>query len=189
MFKRLFRNRISRIPKYDYWKKWELFELIDDLHKAENLLSKLKGGHSGKFNSKEDFYNAFAEELDEVESDNVADFTLMWRWFMPGFEWNDFTGSEGKILGNQIFSRLDRWKRNHAFVPGTKVSLNGDFGVVIDSGTDKPDNYGLIRWDTDKESDIEDWRGLFGTFIDQGGQIISQTHEFNYIDDDGTQKK
>jgi len=39
MFKRLFQKRKSDgLSKIEYWKKWELFELFDELHKAENLL-------------------------------------------------------------------------------------------------------------------------------------------------------
>ncbi len=176
----------NQLSKTEYWKKWELFELIEDLHKAEKFLSEYKGGNSGEFLSAEVFHEAFVEELCNVEFDNVADFTLMWRWFMPTCEWDDFTRKQGQELGNRIFARLDRWKRNHDFVPGTKVSLNDEYGVVIDS---ESNIFGLIRWDTDKELDIEDWKGLFGTFIRQGGQIINQNHEFKYINDDGTVKK
>ena len=38
---RFFRsNRPDKLSKVDYWKKWEFFELLDDLHKAEKMLSK-----------------------------------------------------------------------------------------------------------------------------------------------------
>lgn len=126
MFKRLFHLKKNQLSKIEYWKKWELFELIEDLHKAEKLLSTCKAGYSGEFISAEDFHRAFVDELYNIEFDNVADFTLMWRWFMPNCIWDDFTGTEGLELGSRIFARLDRWKRNHDFVPETKVSLNGE---------------------------------------------------------------
>jgi len=74
------------------------------------------------------------------------------------------------------------------FYPGMKVSLDGEFGVVIKPETDSEDFCGIIRWDTDKESDFEDWGGLFGTFLNQGGKIIDRNFPFKYINDDGTQK-
>lgn len=73
------------------------------------------------------------------------------------------------------------------FVPGTKVSMRGEFGVVL-SKTDG-NLVGLIRWDTAKENDIEDWRGLFGSFLAAGGQIADQYYKFKFIDDQGQLKK
>ncbi|MFT3679926.1 MAG: hypothetical protein QM791_06615 [Ferruginibacter sp.] len=83
------------------------------------------------------------------------------------------------------------------FFPGMKVSLNGEFGVVTNEFeqrdwthvADKPSkHYGIIRWDTDKESDMEDWIGLFGTFKDCGGIEVSSNHCFRFINDDGSFK-
>jgi hypothetical protein len=79
-------------------------------------------------------------------------------------------------------------ERNQDFLKGTKVSLQNEFGVVLDKTIDN-EMYGLIRWDTNKEADIEDWRGLFGSFIQPGEQVINQDHVFKFINDDGTTKK
>ena len=78
---------------------------------------------------------------------------------------------------------------NDSFKIGMKVSLNGEFGVVVKSKLDKPNFYGMIRWDNPKESDFEDWRGQFGTFRNIGGQILDQMHQFEFICDDGNLKK
>jgi len=43
MFKGLFKKKKNQLSKIEYWKKWELSELITDLHKAEKLLSEYKG--------------------------------------------------------------------------------------------------------------------------------------------------
>ena len=79
-------------------------------------------------------------------------------------------------------SKIDNW------TPGTKVSLKNEFGVVLDKTVDS-DLVGLIRWDTDKENDTEDWRGLFGTFLQSGGQVINQDYKFKFIEDNGQLKK
>lgn len=187
MFKRFFKKRNSeRLSKVGYWKKWELFELFDELRKVENLLIDI-------LNEKNDdelikFKSEFIEELYEIEGDNVADYTRIWEWFTPTKEWEVYSGKHGQELGNNIFRIVDKWKRNQDFITGTKVMLNNEFGVVLDKTSDK-EMFGQIRWDTNKENDSEDWRGLFGSFLEAGGQIINQQHQFTFINDDGTTKK
>lgn len=69
------------LSKVDYWKKWELFKLFDELHKGERLLIEIA------INNFEDqflkFKNDYIEELYEIEGNNVADFTRIWEWFTP----------------------------------------------------------------------------------------------------------
>ena len=188
MFKRLFQKKSNpvRLSKLEYWKKWELFELFDDLHKAEKLLVDIVGDNTES--QLLIFQSDYIEELYEIEGDNVADFTRMWEWFTPTREWESLVGNRGKELGNNIFRIIDKWKRNQVFLQGTKVSLENESGVVLEKSEDWYE-YGLIRWDTDKENDVEDWRGLFGSFLQAGGQIINQDHKFNFIEDDGEIKK
>jgi len=186
MFKRLFQKRNSdKLSKVDYWKKWELFELFDDLHKAERLLIEIVNERNDSKFLK--FKEDYIEELYEIKGDNVADFTRIWEWFTPTKEWEIFAGQEGKEFGNNIFRITDNWKRNQGFFKGTKVLLQDEFGVVLDKTADNH-MYGQIRWDTPKENDIEDWRGLFGSFLQTGGQIVNQKHQFTFINDDGTAK-
>jgi hypothetical protein len=188
MFNRLFKKKTKQLSKVEFWEKYEFFELIADLHLAEKLLSEFKGGYCRKFDSAEDFHKALIEGIFDVEFDNVPDFTQIWNWFAPTCEWDSFAGIEGFELGNRIFMRTDYWKKNHDFVSGTKVSVNGEFGVIVKSELDKPNLFGTIRWDTAKENDTEDWNGMFGTFTKIGGKIIDQNHIFKYINDDGTKK-
>jgi hypothetical protein len=77
---------------------------------------------------------------------------------------------------------------NKDFVEGMKVSLDGEFGVVIKSDTKNPDLYGIIIWDTNKENDFEDWRGQFGSFIQIGGKVLNANYLFQFINDDGSKK-
>lgn len=72
---------------------------------------------------------------------------------------------------------------------GMKVSLNNEFGVVIKDEFDKPNFCGVIRWDTSKENDIEDWRGQFGAFVNIGGKILNDNYSFRFINDDGSLKQ
>ncbi len=90
------------------------------------------------------------------------------------------------------------------FYPKMKVKLNGEHGIVLDVFNEwdgiyyvegkkqqgiPSKSYGLIRWDTNKEHDTEDWRGMYGSFIDSGGVEINQEHQFKYINQDGGLKK
>jgi hypothetical protein len=189
MFKRLFNKKAKhsdRLSKVDYWKKWELFELFDDLHKGEQLLVDIASDNMESQFLK--FKADYIEELYEIEGDNVADFTRIWEWFTPTNEWETLLGEKGKEIGSNVFRITDKWKRNQGFLLGTKVSLENECGVVLDKSEDW-NEYGLIRWDTDKENYVEDWRGLFGSFLQAGGEVINQEHEFKFINNDGTAKK
>jgi hypothetical protein len=187
MFKRFFQKRkTDELSKVDYWNKWELFELFSDLRKAEKILNDNNNCKSEDNFLK--FKDDFIEELYEIEGENVADFTKIWKWFAPTKEWDVFCGQKENQLGNNIFRITDKWKRNQNFEKGTKVLLNNEFGVVLDKNVEN-EMYGQIRWDTNKENDIEDWRGLFQSFLQTGGEIITTEYEFKYINDDGTANK
>ncbi|MBW1655806.1 hypothetical protein [Flavobacterium quisquiliarum] len=76
----------------------------------------------------------------------------------------------------------------NTFIYGMKVTLGNENGIVVIDDLDEPNFCGVIRWDTPKENDTEDWRGLFGTFIQIGGKIIRDDHPFQFIKDDGSLK-
>ena len=97
-------NRPDKLSKVDYWKKWEFFELLDDLHSAEKLLSEYKGGHSGVFLSAQEFHQSLVDAIDDVEFGNQTDLTRFWFWFAPTCEWDDFLGKEGEELGKKFLS-------------------------------------------------------------------------------------
>ncbi|MCL1674005.1 hypothetical protein [Elizabethkingia meningoseptica] len=180
---RLFNNKnVKGLTKFEYFEKFQLIELFGLFHQAEKLM-KLYKNSDPEFKQ---FKDDFIEEIYEIEHDNVADFTRVWNWFKPDHEWNKVTQNEGKALGNQIFKIVDYWKRNQDFLSGTKLTLNEENGVVLNE--EENGNFGKIRWDTNKENDIEDWCGQFGSFLDAGGKILNQDFEFKYINDDGTLK-
>lgn len=188
MFKRFFNKKAknsNKLSKYDYLKKWEIFELFDELRKGEQLLHDFAANNIESQVLK--FKDDYIEELYEIQGDNVADFTTIWEWFAPSKEWEALLGEKGKEIGDNVFRITDKWKRNQDFLLGTKVSLENEFGVVLDKSEDC-NEYGLIRWDTENENDVEDWRGLFGDFLQAGGQVLNQDYEFKFINNDGTKK-
>lgn len=75
------------------------------------------------------------------------------------------------------------------FYFGMKVSFNDEIGVVTysEDKTDWDKEPGIIRWDTNEKIDSEDWRGLFGSFINSGGKEIDV--KFKFIDDNGLLKE
>lgn len=72
-----------------------------------------------------------------------------------------------------------------------KVKLNNELGIVIkpEFKTEWDNEPGLIRWDTDKDEDLEDWRGLFASFLNAGGREVSQDTSFEFITDSGHRKR
>lgn len=77
---------------------------------------------------------------------------------------------------------------SYEFKLGMKVALNGEKGVVVVSDFKAFDSLGIIRWDTVTDSDFEDWRGVYGTFVNMGGTILQDDYQFKFINDDGTLK-
>ena len=76
---------------------------------------------------------------------------------------------------------------NKGFYIGMKVSFNGEYGIVIKpkESSDWDKEPGIIRWDTNKQIDEEDWRGLYGSFVEAGGKEIDSSHQFQFINEDG----
>lgn len=69
---------------------------------------------------------------------------------------------------------------------GAKVVLDGEYGVIVDFKEHESST--IIRWDTPKENDFEDWCSMWGPFVQVGGKIIDQNYQFRYINDDGSLK-
>lgn len=111
MFKRLFKKNKPEIPKLEYWNKWELYDLLDDLHLAVEMIEKKSGCVSDVFSSSKEFSDEISNVIEGIESWNKTDLTKIWLWFAPTCAWDDFMGTEGSELGNKIFERVDRWKK------------------------------------------------------------------------------
>jgi len=97
------------MSKMEVWKKYELFELFNDLDDAKKILAEIQGGYSGNFLSAEDFCKSFEEELYDLNHQNVPDFRQICLWFAPTSAWDDFVGFNGMELANRILERASRW--------------------------------------------------------------------------------
>ncbi|MFY7709145.1 hypothetical protein ACOSQB_00845 [Tenacibaculum sp. MEBiC07804] len=111
MFKGIFKNGKTEPSKVETWKKFELFELFNDLDKAEKILSELSEGYSGNFIDAEEFYKEFVEELNDLKYQNVPDFKRISIWFAPTSAWDNFVGMDGIELGNRIYERANKWNK------------------------------------------------------------------------------
>jgi len=182
MFNWLFGKKKTKpvLSKLDYWKAFELYELFDDL---DGVIAVLE--HNDTRVDFIAFKESFTEELGELEGANDPDFSRIWEWFAPGSDWDRLMARRGFELGKAIFKRADRWKRNQEFLPNSIVSLGGEYGVVLNDAPDRL--YGLVRWDTDKAQDTEDWRGLWGTFVTMGGKVLEE-YDFKFIMPDSSIK-
>lgn len=97
------------MDKIDIWKKYELFELFEDLESAEKMLAEFSGGYSGKFLSAEEFCKVFEEEVYDLRNQNVPYFNQICLWFAPTSVWDDFVGISGMELANRIYERAYKW--------------------------------------------------------------------------------
>ncbi|MFL9833244.1 hypothetical protein [Chryseobacterium terrae] len=190
-FKNLFKNKIPNVysktdglSKVEYFEKYQLKELFNLLHQAEELLEEISSKNSNT--DFLNFKNVFIEEIYELEGENIADFTNIWNWFQTDKEWNQFTALSGKEIGLKILNITTNWKIDDDFIPRFKISLENEYGIILEK--QKENNFGIIRWDTPKEVDEENWIGMFETFKKMGGKIINQNHQFKYINDDGSLK-
>ncbi len=111
MFKGIFRNRNTKPSKIETWKKFNLFELFNDLDKAEKILSVLSGEYSENFTDLEEFYKEFVEELNDLKYQNVPDFERICIWFGPSSAWDEFVGTNGMELANLIYNRANKWNK------------------------------------------------------------------------------
>ncbi|RDC65414.1 hypothetical protein [Adhaeribacter pallidiroseus] len=99
------------LSKAEYWKKWELTELLNDLYLAQKLLENrddlfCPGGFV------EDFKEAFSEELDDLEHWNGSPiYDSIYDWFTPKGKWILLIGEkEGEEVRNRIFNRIKIWR-------------------------------------------------------------------------------
>lgn len=100
-----------KLSKEEYFKKWEISELLEDLHLASEMLSQREGGYSGEYLSVEEFKLALDEAIDDIEGGNKIDLSFFYYCFAPTCEWDDFTNENGTELGNRIFERVSKWKK------------------------------------------------------------------------------
>jgi hypothetical protein len=108
-FQTLFGIKNKGLSKVEYWKKWEFFELLDDLHIALKACEQLTISQKTKEN--ENFHDILADEIDNIEFGNKNDLNDIWILFSPGGQWVSIMKQSEKEVGERIFERADRWKK------------------------------------------------------------------------------
>lgn len=99
IMQRVFRVKANRI---DYP---QLIELLD---KAEILAREFKGGYSGEFLSAEEFHQALLESINKFKNGDKTQLEKLHLWFLPTSCWDDFVGSDGQDLANEISPMLSK---------------------------------------------------------------------------------
>src|SRR5438128_114503 len=85
-----------------------LYLLLDS---AEELASHFTGGYSNHFFSAEDFHAALADSIAKLKSGDTDQLDILWLWFAPTCDWDDFIHGEGEDLANEIFPLLTDLKK------------------------------------------------------------------------------
>lgn len=81
-------------------------KLIALLEKAAHLSGQVSGGYSGEFLSAEEFHLALVESIAKLKSGDNSELDKLDSWFLPTSCWDDFVGSDGQDLANQISDLL-----------------------------------------------------------------------------------
>ena len=81
-------------------------KLIELLDKAENLAGQFSGGYSGQFLSAEEFHLALVDSITKLKNGDDSQLDNLNIWFLPTSCWDDFVGSDGQELANEISDLL-----------------------------------------------------------------------------------
>jgi hypothetical protein len=81
---------------------------------------------------------------------------------------------------------MDDLSKYEDFQVGTKVFLENEYGIIVNLKIHEFST--IICWDTPDEKDFEDWSGMWGSFMQMGGKVVDPSHQFKYINDNGTLK-
>jgi hypothetical protein len=84
----------------------ELAKLIELLGQAEKLASEFRGGYSGKFLSAEEFHRALSDSISKLKKGDKTQLDTLHIWFLLTSCWDDFIGTEGQVLANEISGLL-----------------------------------------------------------------------------------
>ena len=92
----------SLLPSKD-----RLLKLLD---KSEKMVSKYEGGYSGEYLSAQEFHTNLKAAVIDYKNGENNKLDLFYVWFAPTCQWDDFVGSEGENLANEIFEIVSKLK-------------------------------------------------------------------------------
>jgi hypothetical protein len=85
--------------------------LIKLLEKAEKIVSEYEGGYSGKYLSAQEFHKDLKYSIIDYRNGDDTKLDQFYIWFAPTCQWDDFVGSEGENLANEIFEIVSKLKK------------------------------------------------------------------------------
>ncbi|WP_420579885.1 hypothetical protein [Reichenbachiella sp.] len=99
------------ITKKDYWLKWEISELIDDLKLVEKIIDKKYGKESFNHSEQGDAHADLIGVIDEIEYGNRKDLLGIYELFCINKKLPQLIGEEGRSKVNRIIGRVTKWKK------------------------------------------------------------------------------
>ncbi len=81
-------------------------KLLGLLDHAEHLAGQFSGGCSGQFYSAEEFHLALSDSIAKLKNGDYSQLDKLTIWFLPTSFWDDFVGSKGQELANEISDLL-----------------------------------------------------------------------------------
>ena len=93
------------------YSKKRLIKLLDE---AELILSNYSGGYSGSYIDARKFLKDLKSSIKSYKSGDNSELSNFHLWFAPTCHWDDFVGSEGLQIGNEIFRLVGKLNKNVA---------------------------------------------------------------------------
>ncbi|MBL7748157.1 MAG: hypothetical protein JNM19_12050, partial [Chitinophagaceae bacterium] len=72
----------------------------------EKLATQFTGGYSDHFFSAEEFHTALSDCIAKLKTGDFNQLDVLWLWFSPSYDWDDFVQQDGENLANSIFPLL-----------------------------------------------------------------------------------
>lgn len=92
----------------DNLKLERLYFLLD---KAAELAGQFTGGYSDHFFSAQKFHAALVDSIEKLKTGDKDQLNVLWLWFAPSYDWDDFIHQDGQDLANEIFPLLTDLKK------------------------------------------------------------------------------
>ena len=83
-----------------------MIKLLQLLEQSIQILETCSEGYSGEFISAEEFCATFKLSVSKLRNGDNTQLKKLWTWFAPTCQWDDFAGSYGIDLGDDIFNLI-----------------------------------------------------------------------------------
>lgn len=101
------------LSKKEYWVKWEISQLLDDLGIVENIFDEKFGEEKFELTEVGELHANLIEAIDEIEYGNRKDLNKIYVLFCSNNKISQFIDSRDNTVLDRITLRVNKWKKKH----------------------------------------------------------------------------